>query len=1088
VDMIVAALGVLKSGGAYLPILPEYPKDRILFMLENSGAPILITTDRFHGVVAEYSGRRFDPFDPSLAGEDAADLPHVNTPADLIYTIYTSGSTGRPKGVMLEHRNIVRLFINSRLEYDLSEHDVWSLFHSFSFDFSVWEIFGALLYGGRIVVVPKAATLDPSLFVDLVRRERVTILSQTPGAFYNFIDEEMKRPDRGLSIRYVTFGGEALKPGLLKAFHDRYPETRLINMYGITETTVHVTWKEITAYEIAHNISNIGVPIPTLTTYVMDRHLRLVPIGVPGEICVGGDGLARGYLGLPEKTAERFVENPYVPGERMYRSGDLARMLPTGEMEYLGRIDFQVKVRGFRIELGEIENRLMAHPAIEKAVVLAVDEKDGSGKVLVGYYVAKKAVPTAELRQHLHDTLPEYMIPSYFVCMPSFPLTVNGKVDRRALPEPQPAADESRAIVEAASDAEKTMLPIWRRVLGIDSLGVTDDFFALGGHSLKAVSLVSELQKHFDVTVNDVFEHRTIRDLAGRVKPKAQGSREKLFRIETIMAARAARTDAYLARPEVAAEIAIYERNLTTLDALDVETIRPYGNVLLTGATGYLGVYVLRDLLVRKSAVVVAVVRAADDRQARARVAEKADYYFGAGFLDQWGDRLRIVAGDLGKERLGLPAAAYDQLAGQGDAVVHTAALVKHYGHYSEFYESNVQAVKNLVGLCRTGRAKDLHHVSTLSVAEGACAAGHVLLSEDVLDRGQRSDNYYIRTKFEAEQEVLAAREAGVNASIYRVGNISVHSETGLLQKNIEENAFFLMLRAYVNLGAMPDADDIVEFAFVDRLSASIVTVFDRPALANRTFHLWNTHQVRLSQLVADPALGVNVDVLPLQAFVRFLYDHYDQPGFREHIEAIMLHRGWLTDIAVDDESQLSTGFTILSGQTRRVLERCGFEWPETRPEVLQKMIVAALWERLRFLAATPAFEGLPASTLEGVARRARLEHAADGAHLLWAGEAGRGFFLLRDGHVELSVPYESGWIGTVGVLGPGDYFGEEHLVADRPSGATVEAIFGDATLYRIDAEEVRELMKRTPELGLSLVGSLTTRITNLRRMVTAMG
>ena len=1088
VDMIVATLGVLKSGGAYLPILPEYPKDRILFMLENSGAPILITTGRFHEVVAEYAGQRFDPFDATLASEADTNLPHVNSPADLIYTIYTSGSTGRPKGVMLEHRNIVRLFINSRMEYDLSERDVWSLFHSFSFDFSVWEIFGALLYGGQIVIVPKKATLDPALFVDLVRREKVTVLSQTPGAFYNFIDEEMKRPDKGLSIRYVTFGGEALKPGLLAPFHERYPETKLINMYGITETTVHVTWKEITGYEIEHNISNIGVPIPTLTTYIMDRHLRLLPIGVPGEICVGGDGLARGYLGLPEKTAERFVNNPYVPGERMYRSGDLARMLPSGEMEYLGRIDFQVKVRGFRIELGEIENRLMAHPSIEKAVVLAVEEKDGSGKVLVGYYVAKAEIPVAGLRSHLHAVLPEYMIPSYFVRMPAFPLTVNGKVDRRALPEPKAAFDEARAIVEASSEAEKTMLPVWRRVLGVDALSVTDDFFSLGGHSMKAVSLVSELQKHFDVTVNDVFEHRSIRDLAAHVKPKTQGSREQLLRIESIMAAREAKASAFLAKPEVVAEIEAYDAGLADVEAMDASALKPYRSVLLTGATGYLGVYVLRDLLESKTVRVTAIVRAADDGQARARVAEKTDYYFGAGFLDRWGDRLSIVAGDLGKDRLGLAPAAFSALESDVDAVIHTAANVRHYGHYAEFYESNVQAVKNLVAFCRAGRTKDLHHVSTLSVAEGACAAGHVLLTEDVLDRGQRSGNYYIRTKFEAEQEVLAARASGMNASIYRVGNISVHSQTGLLQKNIEENAFFLMLKAFVNLGAMPDADDVAEFAFVDQLSRSIVCLYDREAYASRTFHLWNAHQVHLGDLVRDPALGVVVDVMPLARFVRFIYDHYDQPGFREHIEAVMLHRGWLTDIAVDDPSQIAGGFTILDAKTKRMLAKAGFTWPALEPGVLEKMVVAALWERMRFLAGTPAFSGLPAGVLQGVARRAHMEHARNGAELLWSGEPGRGFFLVRDGHVELSVPYESGWVGTVGVLGPGEYFGEEHLVPDRPAGATVEAIFGDVTLYRLDADEFRGLVERSPGLGLALVGDLTARINKLRRMVTALG
>ena len=1088
IDMIVAGLAVLKSGGAYLPILAEYPKDRILFMLTDSGAPILLTTERFHETVAEYAGQLLDPTDAGIFTGDDTNPPHVNQPSDLIYTIYTSGSTGRPKGVMLEHRNVVRLFINSRMEYDLSENDVWTLFHSFSFDFSVWEIFGALLYGGKIVIVPKKVTLDPALFVDLIRRERVTILSQTPGAFYNFIDEELKRPDAGLCLRYVTFGGEALKPGLLNAWREKYPGTKLINMYGITETTVHVTWKEITDDEIRNNISNIGVPIPTLTTYIMDRNLHLLPVGVPGEICVGGDGLARGYLGLPEKTAERFVPNPFEPGGRLYRSGDLARMLASGEMEYLGRIDFQVKIRGFRIELGEIENRLTSHPDIDKAVVLAVDEP-GGGKVLVGYYVATREIALSDLRAHIHETLPDYMIPSYFVRLPAFPLTVNGKVDRKALPPPQAGGASSRVIEDASSEAEKAMLPFWKRVLGTDSLGVTDDFFALGGHSLKAVSLVAELQKCFDVTVNDIFEHPTIRALAAHAPLKDLSAREKLFRIESIEAARAKYQADFLARPEVIAAKASYEAGLEKLDGLDLENLRPYRSVLLTGATGYLGIYLLHELLETKTVKITLIIRAADDLQARKRLEEKADYYFGPGYLSRWDERLTVIAGDLGKTRLGLTEERYGALADGLDAIVHAAAIVKHYGHYADFYESNVQSVKNLIDLARTGKTKDLHHVSTLSVAEGAVpAGGHVLLTEDVLDCGQRSENYYIRTKFEAEEEVLQARAEGLNACIYRVGNISIHSQTGLLQKNIEENAFFLRLKAFVSLGAVPDEDEPVEFAFVDRLAGAIVRLYDRTALRGETFHLWNNHQVRMTDIIRESALGMKIKILPLGGFVQFMYEHYDQPGFREHIEAIMLHRGWLTDIGTEDESRLASGFTILSEKSWRVLEKLGFEWPPYNPKVLEPFMTAALSDRVKYLKAAPAFGGLPEEILVEIARLMQLAHAKDGAHLCYPGDGDRAVHLICDGHVELSAQSPSGWISTIGVFGPGNYFGEEHIVPDRLSSMSVEAIFGDVTSLVLEGGELRGLMYRYPELGLAMFGDLTDRVSGLRQMIVAMG
>nr|MBP7401502.1 amino acid adenylation domain-containing protein [Clostridia bacterium] len=326
--MIPAVLGVLKSGGAYLPIDPDYPEDRIRYILEDSGATLLVT-DR-PGAVA-FDGTEIDiavcrapdrapDRAPAVPGGPVRDdaPPDINTPRDLAYVIYTSGSTGRPKGAMIEHRNVVRLMVNDRFPYEFGPDDVWTLFHSYCFDFSVWEMYGALLYGGRLVVVPREDARDTRRFLRILEDERVTVLNQTPAAFYNLIHEDLTRPVSRLSLRYVIFGGEALKPLLLKPFHTRHPDTRLVNMYGITETCVHVTYKEIGETEIESNVSNIGRPIPTLRTYIMDKNLTLLPIGVPGELCVSGDGVGRGYLNNPDLTAQKFVSNPYVPGEVLY--------------------------------------------------------------------------------------------------------------------------------------------------------------------------------------------------------------------------------------------------------------------------------------------------------------------------------------------------------------------------------------------------------------------------------------------------------------------------------------------------------------------------------------------------------------------------------------------------------------------------------------------------------------------------------------------------------------------------------------------------------------------------------------------------
>ncbi|MEK4732085.1 non-ribosomal peptide synthase/polyketide synthase [Paenibacillus sp. FSL L8-0641] len=517
-EMIVAILGVLKAGGAYLPIDPDYPEEKISHMLEDSRAVILLTQSHF---IDKYTsiGTVINLEDEQEYSDEQYNLSEVNKPSDLAYLIYTSGSTGKPKGAMIEHRNIVRLLFNSKMQFDFNENDVWTMFHSMSFDFSVWEMYGALLYGGRLVVVPKMTARSNVEYLRLLRNEKVTVLNQTPSAFYNIANEEVSYEEKELKIRYVIFGGEALKPALLKEWRKKYPQTRLINMYGITETTVHVTYKEIEEEEIRSNVSSIGRPIPTLTTYVMDKNMKVVPIGVAGELCVGGDGVCRGYLGRPELTKEKFVQNPYKPEERLYRSGDLVRLLSDGEMEYLGRIDHQVKIRGFRIELGEIEAQLLKHPSIEESLVIAKEDHQGS-KYLCAYIAGENELTISELREHLLKELPEYMVPSYFVQLEKMPLTANGKIDRKALPEPEGNINTGIEYEAPIGEFEEKLALIWQDILGIKKIGRNDNFFMLGGHSLKATSLVARIHKEFniDMPLKEIFKAPIIAEIARYMK------------------------------------------------------------------------------------------------------------------------------------------------------------------------------------------------------------------------------------------------------------------------------------------------------------------------------------------------------------------------------------------------------------------------------------------------------------------------------------------------------------------------------------------------------------------------------------------
>ncbi|WP_447009228.1 non-ribosomal peptide synthase/polyketide synthase [Saccharothrix hoggarensis] len=477
-DLVVAVLGVLKAGAAYLPLDPSYPADRIAATVADA-APTT-TLDAL----------------PDLSGFPA-DAPEVSVrPENAAYVIYTSGSTGRPKGVVVPHSNVVRLFTETDHWFGFGPDDVWTLFHSYAFDFSIWELWGPLLHGGRLVVVPHEVTRSPRDFARLLADEGVTVLNQTPSAFYALLTEA---PD--LNVRYVVFGGEALDLAKLDAWRG---SGALINMYGITETTVHVTW--------THADGSIGVPIPDLRVYVLDDDLHPVPPGVVGEMYVAGPGVARGYLNRPGLTAQRFVANPFgEPGERMYRTGDLARWVD-GRLHYLGRSDHQVKIRGFRIELGEVEAVLAGHDAVAQAAVVVREDR------LVAYYVpAGPPVDAARLREHAGRVLPDYMVPTAYVALDRLPLNANGKLDRPALPAPEREASAAGGFVAPRTEAERLVAEVWADVLGLPEVGVEDNFFALGGDSISSIRVVSRLRAAFDVSPRDLFDHPTVARLAAHL-------------------------------------------------------------------------------------------------------------------------------------------------------------------------------------------------------------------------------------------------------------------------------------------------------------------------------------------------------------------------------------------------------------------------------------------------------------------------------------------------------------------------------------------------------------------------------------------
>ncbi|MCP4157357.1 MAG: amino acid adenylation domain-containing protein, partial [bacterium] len=543
-EMIIAIFAILKTGCAYMPIDPGYPGERINYMLADSDVKLVL--------VDEKSEIRISRSETNPNVQNSNDQNQVNGAVEIFvlnlenlslddsgsefvsdfefgasdlglkasspaYIIYTSGTTGKPKGTVVEHGNITALMQTGQVLFQYGEADVWTMYHSFCFDFSVWEMYGALLFGGRLVLVPPLVARDPGAYLELLDKEEVTVLNQTPAVFYRLIEAESQRQGERLRIRCVIFGGEALKPGALAPWKAQYPQTRLINMYGITETTVHVTVKEITRREIEADLSNIGKPVPGLLACILDRHQRLTPRGVPGELVVGGSGVARGYLNRPQLTGERFIANPFpsaLPGSRLYRSGDRVRMLDNGEMEYLGRIDFQVKIRGHRIELGEIERTISDLDGVAETVALARQNANND------FYICAYIIPEpgtgssiSQIRERLSAKLPNYMVPAHFMIMEAFPLTATGKIDRRKLPPPE----DRRLVVDTQfrppeSDTARLIATLWRDLLNLERVGIDDNFFEVGGSSIDLMRLKGQLQKKMDIDIPIalLFEYPTI--------------------------------------------------------------------------------------------------------------------------------------------------------------------------------------------------------------------------------------------------------------------------------------------------------------------------------------------------------------------------------------------------------------------------------------------------------------------------------------------------------------------------------------------------------------------------------------------------
>jgi amino acid adenylation domain-containing protein len=775
-NMILSMLAIMKAGAAYLPIDPAYPRDRVQYMLEDTQATVIVSESSvMEAFKSEKLAANVVQLDSDWSSIRSASNknPKGNLQGnDLAYVVYTSGSTGKPKGVSIMHLPLVSMSQWHAKEYKHHPTDRSSQMIAPAFDPVALEFWPYFHVGASVHFMPDAARASPQALMSWIASNRITsALFATPVA-ETVIHEVWPQYH---CLKFMTSGGDKLHRG------PRVPQTfRLDNHYGPSENTIITTFFPVPSTMVSP--PPIGRPVANTTCYVLDNHLQPVPIGVPGELYVGGDCLARGYWHREELTKERFLHSAFSadPNEKIYKTGDLVRYLPDGQLEFFGRVDLQVKIRGFRIEIGEIESVLAQHPGIVECCV-EVREPTVGNKQLAGYVVftpeaAASPSPIESLKQFIKESLPEYMVPQAFVVMTRLPLTANGKVDRKQLPEPdwRAASDSAHEFVAPQTPLQVQLASIWSSILGMDIIGINDNFFDLGGHSLTAAKLLARIRDAFqiDLPVAKIFEDPTIERLAAALESIRSGTAAQVF-TDLSGEAQAVWTASKL--PDQISRYFASHPEAWSGSRLMQLSISP-NHIFLTGASGYLGAFLLATLLQKSSAVIHCLVRASDSSQGVERLWSNIRRFSLDSICESQWNRVRPICGDLGKPMFGLSEVAFDALAKQVDSIYHAGALVNSVLPYSQLKAPNVLGTVEVLRLSLRGGVKPVHHISTLSVfpeVDYVDSLGHKthVVTEDTplpTDCSSTLREGYALSKWVADKVIILAYQSKLPVAIYR--------------------------------------------------------------------------------------------------------------------------------------------------------------------------------------------------------------------------------------------------------------------------------------------------------------------------------
>ena len=1075
IEVIVCMLAVLKAGGCYVPIDSKYPKDRIEFMIEDSNSIHLLSTKELIDNIG-YEGPFIDINDRCLFADESTENPvQINDVSDLACLIYTSGSTGKPKGAMLEHKNLVNFSCWYKEKREIKAGENIAEHSSFSFDAAIMGTYPVLFAGATEHILPEEIRLS------LRDIDNYFTENNIKGCFFTTqLGEQYNEEYDNSSLRFIEVGGEKLKKYKSRSY-------KFINGYGPTESTVYVTDFDVDRENI--NIP-IGKPLSNVKIYIVNNGMKICPVGIAGELCISGHNLGRGYLHRPDLTAEKFLDNPFCSDEekvngygKIYKTGDLAKWLPDGNIEVIGRIDFQVKIRGFRVELGEIEAKFIENILIEDAVVLAIEDSGGN-KFLCGYYVSKDVLNKDDIRNDMLDRLPDYMVPRIFVHMDKFPITPNGKVDRKGMPKPDITKELTLKYVAPSTPVEKKIAEIWRLVLGLDKVGIKDNFFDLGGNSLKAVSLVSKLQNDgMNVTMPVVFANPCIEDLARVIGDAEYSFKTKLDNIYN----RVQKTKKLFDSPEVAKELEIrrekYSKRNEKFTPEIVSIKKDIKTILLTGATGYLGSHILHHLITTTDKFVYCLVRGKNKKVAETRVNDILEYYFGENFIKLMKGRVTIFNGDISSEKMGLDDEIYCTLTENVKSIIHTAALVIHYGEYQVFYNANVLPVKYLTEFALEGIKKDIHYVSTRSVCEMIdLGEGEFKIIDEYDDFTNITiqDNVYVKTKLEGELAIVEARSKGINTTIYRVGNLVFNSQNGRHQKNIDDNAFYQTINSYLNIGYVSDTIDDAEMSFIDKTAEAICKIFDKEHLQNEAYHLYNPNHVNLSEFLTSDSLGLRIEKVSFKKFIDIIYNRYEKTIFDDYIEKLILHIGW------QDEEEMNV--IVLQDKTNLILDNLGFTWGEIKAKDFIKTIDIALQKRKAILYRQKILDGISEEHINTLAKKSKLSYVNKDDLLIAEGEVNDKIYLIINGMLTESKKSYGGWEGVLRFLGDDSVVAEECVVGNRAvSDTSFESILKETVYLELNQKDLREIIMKDEKLLCNLFELQRQEKDKLKRMIIAL-